>query len=205
MADEQLCGVDDVVNLPWPAFANLPESRQQSLINVASQQIINYCRRPGFTQTSELELHDGKNTAVLWLRKRPVVGITQIIINGEVLDNSDGNAWRVNLKTGKLVRGNSWLVTPGYGHPRFGIWWPVGTQNIEVDYWAGFAAVPDPVIEATAFMAHYIYNRARVTSIYQSESLGDYSYTINSTLPKTIVPDYVADLLAPYVQDDGPL
>ena len=55
-------------------------------------------------------------------------------------------------------------------------------------------AVPDPIVQATVSEVIYLQQLTRLTGIYTSESIGDYSYTLNTTLNSTMTPPtHVAD------------
>lgn len=203
MAVEQLATVDEVTAI-WSGFANIPSPAQQSLINTASQKILNFLRRPGIAPATQNELKDGTNTSILWLDMRPVISITTVTVNGEVVDNGDGLAWVVDTKQGKLVRGSSLVLVSGFGDPRFQRWWPKGTQNILVQYQAGFTDT-DAIKMGVAFYCQFLRNRLSASGVFSSESLGDYSYTLNATATKWGIPSNVLDLILDYVQDDGPL
>ena len=204
MPVEQLATADEVTAI-WSGFAKIPAPAQQALINTSSKKIIGFVRRPGFAPVMRDELYDGTNTSTLWLKMRPIITINQITVNGEVIDNSDGLAWTVNTKTGQLVRGHTLGLIPNQGDPRFHRWWPRGTQNIEVQYWAGFAAVPDDVKMAIAFYCQFLRAQLAAPGVFISESIGDYSYTIDRAATKFGIPISVLDLILEYVQDDGPL
>lgn len=203
-ASELTCQPQDVTNA-WPQFANLPPYEQTSLINVASQAVVNYCRR-NFGQQTYNDYLDGRNTATLYLSQKPVVSVSQIVVNadpsvpgsGWILTNADGNDWVLYPTEGKIVRG------PSIGIARFNWWFPMGTRNVVVTYWAGYSTIPDPVTRATVLMVKYLHDLTRFNPLFQSKSLGDYSYTLGNLMSitdGTTVPGYVADLLAPYVQD----
>ena len=198
-ANERLCTAQDVLDA-WPAFGNLPATRQTSLLNTASQAILNFCRRDGFSQVDRDELHNGRNTSELFVYYRPIIAVTGISIAGDPLDNSLGDAWGFFAREGRIIRGRS------VGTTRFNAWFPQGVRNIEVIYTAGYPAVPDPIVQATVLEVIYLQQLTRLTGIYTSESIGDYQYTLNTTLNSTMtLPSHVADLCANYVQDDGPL
>jgi hypothetical protein len=201
MADQILC-TPDQVSAVWSAFANLSPTLQTMLINTSSQAIIDFCNRT-FDQTNQVaEPYDGKNTGVLWLKKIPVVSVTQIVINNQqnTLTNADGRDWVLYPKNGKLIRG------VGLNDERFAYFWPRGNQNILIDYLAGFAAIPDKVIMAACLFTRYYYMLTKNTMIYQSESLGDYSYTLAPIAQMTTMtmPTYIADLISEYVLDVSP-
>jgi hypothetical protein len=203
MPDQVLCTVAQVTST-WPQFANLAPAYQTMLINSSSQAVINHCNQT-FDQQSLAELKNGNNTGILWLNKRPVIQINLItIFNGSlVLDNSSGQDWVFYPKSGKLVRGT------GLHDERFSWFWPKGNRNIEIDYVAGWSAIPDNVIMAACMFCRGLYNRINNPGIFQSESIGDYSYTIapvvaQGGLSSMGIPTYIADLLAPYVTDISP-
>ena len=202
-ADEELVTAAEVLDA-WPAFGKLSATQQQSLIDTASQKILNFCRR-GFASTMLDEFHDGKNQSVIWLKQRPVISINNINVNTYALDNSDGTAWSFVAKTGRLTRGNFASIATGFGDSRFHLWWPTGVQNIEVQYWAGYAAVPDPIIRGTIAEIRYLYERLKVSGIFSAESIGDYSYSLAAVSTKWGLPDQVIDMVMDYVQDDGPM
>src|ERR1700722_11253944 len=154
-ADELLCQPQDVLDA-WPAFGNLSPARQASLINTASQKILDFCRR-GFINRYRDEFHDGGNTSSIWVHARPITAVIAILVNGNALDNSDPTspAWTVYPGEGKIVRG------PSVGVDRFNWWFPMGTRNIEVQYMAGYASVPDPIVQATVFMCKYLQDPLR--------------------------------------------
>ena len=202
-AEELLCQPIDVQSA-WPAFANLPAYEQASLLNVASQRILNWTRRR-FLSALLTELYDGNNTAAIWLKTTPVISVASVLINynptdptqGYSVDNSTGDGWTLYPTSGKLVRG------PALGTERFNIWWPRGTQNIQIAYWAGFEAVPDPIIRATVFLVKYLHEQSKVTGIYAGESIGDYSYTLAAASARLGLPDHVVDLCQDYCQNDA--
>jgi hypothetical protein len=203
MADQILCTPDQVSAI-WPAFASMSPTLQNMLINTASQACLNFCNQT-FEQITEDEYKDGNNTGILWLNNLPVVVVNTITIQngGLVLDNADGRDWTLYPKNGKLVRG------PGLNDERFAWFFPKGNRNIVVNYTGGYAAIPDAVVMAACLYTRYYFGLTRNSGIYQSESIGDYSYTLGPMtavggLTTMGVPTYIADLLSPYVLDMGP-
>ncbi len=198
MADELLATSDQVL-ASWSQFGNLPAVEQTALIAAASQAVINFCRRPGFLAAFTTETLDGKNYSRLWLSRRPIIQVISVTINGLTLDNTDGNAWSFKPGSGAIFRG------PNATEPRFSAWFPAGNQNVVVQYWGGYPELPDPVVRATVIMTRYLWEFTRMRGLYQGESIGDYSYTLNA-LPYLMqtMPVIVGSLLAFYVQDDGP-
>lgn len=195
-ASEQLCQPADVLGF-WPGFGNLSAYEQASLLNVASQKVVNFCRR-GFGQALVTETKSGKNRPRLWLDLKPVISVVSVTVNGFALDNTFNNAWYFKPATGELGRGN------GQDDLRFATWFPAGSNNVIVQYWAGYASVPDPIIRATAWAVKWLHAQGKVTGIYSSESIGDYSYSLNPEALSMTLPAHIASLCADYVFDDGP-
>ncbi len=202
----ELLVTPEAVTAAFPRFATFADSEQTALIAAASQEVLDYCRRPGFIQAFLTETLDGRGLPRLWLSLRPIITVSTVTVDGIALDNTAGAGWLVKPGTGMLIRGG-YLAGSGIGHGdvRFSARWPAGTQNIVVAYWGGYLEVPPPVVRATIFLVQYMYRRGLITGIYQSESIGDYSYTLGKPLPAGTLPDYIGGILAPYVQDDGPL
>lgn len=193
------CAVQDVIDVcDWPNFGQLTASAQTRLINAASKRVDHVCRRPlGFSQQMVTETINGRNNAALWLKTRPIISVNSVTINGSALDNSYNTAWCVDPATGKLVRGD------GQDDTRFVPWFPAGEQNIVVQYWAGYQTIPDEVVVATAQYVKYLYEQGKVSGIYSSESIGDYSYSLRETVLASTVPPHILAMLADYVQDDA--
>jgi len=200
MNPDEIAVITAAIPAAWPQFGGLPAAEQSALIAAGWQSVLDFCRRPGFLQTSITETKNGRSLPRLWLNQRPVISVETITVNGEALDNTSGESWSFTPGTGELVRYD------GQYDLRFPFPFPAGRQNITVQYWAGYTCIPDPVIRAAIMMVKYLYTVTQRTLLFSAESIGDYSYSLGAynflemTMPKT-----VAALLAPYVQDDGPL
>lgn len=197
MAVEQLAQPADVL-AAWPAFGALPASEQASLLSTASQRILSHCRREGFAQAGVTDVLDGTGLARVWLTRKPVITISTVTINGVAVDNTTGSAWSFNSRTGELRRGD------GYSGINFAMRYPLGRGNVVVAYWAGYVAVPDPVVRATIWAVRWLSDQLKVSGIYSSESIGDYSYSLNAAAMSLSLPTHIASLLCDFVLDDGP-
>ena len=182
------------VSAAWPGFASLSADEQAALIEVASAQIDAVCRR-SLAQQTYVEKHSGINTPRVWLRNRPVVAVAEVKIYDTVLDNSTDEAWTVDALTGELLRGPSW------GDPRFNYWFPSGRNNVQVTYSAGYDPIPAAVKRAAILMIQALNDAGKSSDVYKSESIGDYSYSLNDGF-KTVVTPIVYGLLEPYVQNE---
>jgi hypothetical protein len=195
-ADELLAQPSDVLNA-WPAFGAIAAPEQTSLLNVASQRILDHCRT-GFAATMVTDALDGNGLSRLWLSRKPVISIASITMDGCALDNTAGCAWSFNANTGELRRGL------GHDDLRFAYRFPHGRNNIVVVYWAGYSSVPDPIVRATVWLVRWLHEQGKIAGIYSAERIGDYNYTLNAAGLTFGLPAHVASLCIGYVQDDGP-
>lgn len=202
------CTDQDVIDCcAWPAWAQQPDTARSRLINTATSKVDRFCRRgfvdatgaeiQGFPQQSVTETFDGHGQSKLWLSLRPVITVTSVTINGDALDNSNNDAWTLTPGNGRLVRGD------GHQDSRFDDRWLSSSSGIVVQYWGGYLTLPDQVVTATAYLVRYLYERGKVSGIFDSESIGDYSYKLAQIATNMTVPQHVADLLADFVQDDA--
>lgn len=184
----------DQVAAAWPAFAKIPTAEQTDLIAAASAAIQARVRRTLGMQT-HVEVHSGRNRPRIWLRVRPVVAVSQVTVDGDPLDDSQGTAWTFVAETGELVRGD------GLGDSRFAPWFPAGVGNVVVTYAAGYDPIPADVRRATILTVQALHAASALSGAYKSESIGDYSYTLNDGLVDA-VPPVAARLVSRYVQDE---
>ena len=196
-AEEQLCTISDVVDA-WAGFASVSATEQAKLIDTASWKILKFCRRAGFIQETMNEFIDGNNLTRIWLSRRPIINVFSLVINGELVDNSNQDAWGFNAETGELWR------HVGQHDIRFGRWFPKGRQNIQAGYFAGFGEVPSPINRAAILLVKYLREQIKVSGIYASESIGDYSYNLNTQANSYGgLPAHVAALCMDFVADDA--
>lgn len=182
---------EDEAAAAWPGLLKLPESERTALIADASAAVRDHCRRD-LARAVRTEILDGRNRPRVWLSVRPVAEVLAVSINGEALDNADGEAWTVDAGTGELLRG------PGRGDPWFAPAFPTGKGNVVVEYDGGFDPIPGPVKRATILTLRRFAEAARASGVYRSESIGDYSYTLADDA-RSPISDFVANMLAPYV------
>jgi hypothetical protein len=143
-----------------------------SLISAASLMALHRTNRNGFLSETTTELYDGNNAPRVWLRRTPVTAVTAVTVNGFAVDNTYGDGWTFRPDTGELRRGT------GQVDQRFAWWFPKGLQNVEVTYTAGYSSVPADVVRAVLILVKHLADSSKVTGLFQSEKLGDYSYTL---------------------------
>lgn len=196
IAQALYCQVSDVV-AAWPGFATIAAGEQAALVRAASEAIDGFCRRPfGFASQLVTETLDGTGRPTLWLSTRPIISVESVTIDGNALDNTDGNSWTFDPYKGGIVRG------PGFHDRRFGRRFPVGTRNIVVQYYAGYDTIPARITRAAVWTVRWLHERGRVSGIYSAESIGDWSGTLNTAAVGPL-PAHVQDLLVGFVQDDA--
>lgn len=161
------------------------------LVSSASQAVEAYCGRT-FAVATYTERHDGRGLSRVWLRQRPVIEVTSVSADGYALDNTSGDAWTLDPDTGELLWGN------GFDDPRFAPRFARGSRNIEVVYSAGFDPIPEAVATAAILTAKWLADRTGASGAFQSERIGDYSYTLATQAG--LLPDAAEVMLASYVQ-----
>jgi hypothetical protein len=158
-------------------------SRAERLINAFTRQNFN-------KSASKKILVDGTGSQRLPLPER-IVTLSQM----RFLEVSDGGAIiDASLVVTDVFINKGWVLIAGdedvYLRRRIGknysddggIIFPLGKQNIELTGEFGYATVPDEVKDATcAIVERMIVNEASAKakqSVFKSESIGDYSYTM---------------------------
>jgi hypothetical protein len=123
------------------ALAAKAGTQLPALISAASRL---FQRRAGrqLVGATYTETRDGKNRSRLFLKEPPITSVTSITINGQAVDNTQGNAWAFVPDTGELV------LYDGNGPSRFERWFPSGVQNVQVVYVGGYSVVPDDIKQA---------------------------------------------------------
>lgn len=150
-----------------------------SLITTASEMIEARVGKPQTQATVTDELHDGGNARV-WLRRTPVASVTSVTIDGRALDNTDGEAWTLEPRTGRLTLG------PGNDDLAFGPRFPRGSGNVAVTYVGGPDPTPERVKRATLALLKHAVDACRRAGNIKAESIGDYSYTLADLDPAAL-------------------
>ncbi len=170
----------------------------QVLLDAAVAQVRRACGRDldtGFEKATRTETLDGSGGQTVQLAEWPVSSITSVSL---IDDSGDTTAlastdYRVNTKNGILFRVGSqygWYPSDVWGPmtgaeygdaPR----WPEGFQNISVVYSGGYDVgagdVPDDLLLAVYRLVDIAFAQRRADPTKQSESIGDYSYTMKAS------------------------
>lgn len=156
----------------------------------------------GFESASRTEYYDGTDAENIQLKEWPVTTISsvQYVEDDGSLTDVASTFYRANLNTGTLyavgsVTGRfalddgSSVFTNFKPFPR----WERGKQNIKVVYTGGYGTVPKDLEYAVYRLMDSVYAGRGSDPSKQSESIGDYSYTMQAAADRdTLVNSIVA-------------
>lgn len=202
-----------------PAISDQTDNLIARLITAAS---VYFLRKTGFTnsdgsipsasvfnsQVSFNEWYDGNGNDRLFLRNRPIVSVSLLQVNGVSIPASTGfsvpgyvidqNGRSLALRTGSGWAAGSWPVGAGsYYQRNFGSIYSFfqGTQNINVQYTAGYASTPQDVNDAIIQLVGYTFKSKGwigQQSVAQTDNVGTIQYV------KWYCPPYVDDVIDQY-------
>jgi uncharacterized phiE125 gp8 family phage protein len=156
-----------------------------ALISGISQAVKTYCRRD-LVSTHYVELYDGSDAATLLLRRFPI-----ITLNSVVIDANSSAPTTLAADTFTLLPATG-LVTFKPDAPPVATRFPPGTNNIQVDYTAGFDPIPDDLQLAAALAVGNLFNQPDLTK--QREKIGASYYYIGRPGELAFTPEIKAIL-----------
>lgn len=148
-------------------------------INAASQYIERYCDRIfKLNTTPYVEYHSGGDMNFLMTRQYPIVEIVKIVVdNSRDFTDPDDELDQDDYGT---ADNDETIVLEGI--------FPLGTENIQVTYRAGYAEVPGDLEVACLFLAEWYYRqKMRGDMGRTSVSKGDESVGVLSEVPKQVL------------------
>jgi hypothetical protein len=161
-----------------------------TLIANAQAQAERYCAR-SFDTATFTEMHNGGGTGFLLLKNAPITSITSVkhVATDGTKTTIESTRYKFDAATGELYlvpRGLAKTTSyDGLGVP-FSNWtrgsgFVEGFQNYEVIYVGGYATAPSDLKQALFEMVDEMFRPIQMgtgdSKQYQSESLGDYSYS----------------------------
>ena len=172
------------VTYMYPQLANLAPGPLQALANAAETYLVQALGRE-ISPGTKTQTFTGKNQTYLWLTATPVSAVTSVVCNDNAQDVTALH-WD---SEGRLTRQNK-----GFWNQLLG--WDPGISNIVVTYTSeGLDQnTQDMLIGAVTTWMLDMQNKSSVVS---SESIGDYSYTLNTAFMKGL-PPYISTLIQPY-------
>ena len=180
------------------AYLNISGSDDDTLFAAlagrATEAVQKYCGRD-FTSTTYTEYYDGGGFSKLVLDHRPIVSVAS------VYDDRD-RAWAVSsliAATDYLTRDNAGIVewlSSSSAFPSTSAYFADGQLNVKITYTAGYASIPDAVVQASIMLVAVLYHRGQqgADGIKTEGEAGKYTVTYAQGL---ITPE-IAALLEPY-------
>ena len=170
----------------FPSLAQLSPGQFQALATAAESWITRTIGRD-LVEGSKTQTFTGRNQPILRLANTPVSSIQSIYVHG-VLKPSTDYSFSSN---GQIFKG-------GYGFSEHMQGWEVGVQNIVVNYTSsGISQYEQDLLIGTVM--NWFYDQNKRSPIISSESIGDYSYSLNTAFLRG-VPAQVMTLLQPYMR-----
>lgn len=160
----------------------------QLYLDTAADRIDAYCNTQFTTGTATSEVYSGDGGRVIWLAHRPAIAITTVVVDDSTLASSE-----YELEDYRRL-----VIPEGDYNPRLRSsagCWPLGTNNIEVTYSYGYAAVPNAVKLATMKLAAFYYRRDGSGGV-KAENLGGRGLTYSDDE----LPADIRGLLARYIE-----
>ncbi len=157
------------------------DDRLNAMLCGVEQFVAKYLGRT-LPSASYTHYFDGHGRRELFLNQRPVTAVSSVKIDptgygGHGTDAFDSDS--------AIALGEDWIPERSdAGESNRGVLlhlgggWPVGVQNIKVAYTAGYSAIPQDVINAVHVLAAEVYTQAGKGGKLQSETLGQYSYSL---------------------------
>lgn len=164
------------------------DDRLTGYINRATDLVESYCNRRFAQTTYTNETYSGDGGMYLQLRQWPVTSLTKLEVRTGDFANPgwqtiDSSSYTLKSEGGR-DRGVIAMISL---FPQFyagGRAWNFfrGTDNFRVSYVAGYAAadMPNDLQEAIIEIVSWLYNRRKATPGMKSETLGKYSYTLDT-------------------------
>lgn len=162
----------------------------QTLIDGAQAQVERWCDR-AFDTGTFTQTYNGEGSETIILRNTPITSITSITRIYPDGDTSvvDSDDYRCELETGVVKFTNATrgrVLMDSYGEVDVYNWgvapqFTEGHQNVRVVYVGGYGTMPKDLVSAMYMYVDSLYSETYAVggspTAFQSETLGDYSYT----------------------------
>lgn len=161
------------------------DAKLNGYINRATEIIEAYCSRRFISTSYSNQLYSGNGTRFMSLRNWPVTNLTSVeAMTGDYSSPNwqslDSSLYTLKSEGGK-DRGLIYLLGDDRTFPVYG-GFRKGVNNYRVNYTAGYIAadLPHDVREACIELVSWMFARRKATPGIKSETLGKYSYTLES-------------------------
>lgn len=130
-----------------------------NLLDRVTDAIQSHCNRT-FAQTTHTEYHDGRGASQVVLKHRPIVSVTSV---HDDLDR-DFAASSLISASDYITRDDEGIIewlSSNSTFPSTAAYFYDGQLNVKVIYVAGYANIPDDVIQAACMMTALLYHRGK--------------------------------------------
>lgn len=135
------------------------DAQMRAMIGGASRAIENFCKRSfGELQTITGEVHDGDGSSILRPKQTPIVSVEALSVSGVAVEAAEYKIYREHIA---FDAGQEYEPRLRTAQRQF----PAGTQNVSIDYTAGFAEIPADLADACAQQVIYLMNTLGKTGI----------------------------------------
>lgn len=161
------------------------DAKLNGYINRATAIIEAYCQRRFLSTTYTNELYSGNGSSYMMLRNYPVTSLAGVSAMQGDFSNPSWQSFDSGLFTlkseGGVDRGITFSSSFNGSFPVYGGFYN-GVDNYLVTYTAGYAAdaMPLDLQEACIEIVAWLFQRRRAIPGIKSETLGKYSYTLES-------------------------
>jgi hypothetical protein len=127
------------------------DAKFTALIQMASGQIAAWCGRDFKVVDITDELRDGDDSALLTLVHTPIVSVSALSIDGQVIDPAEAKVYPNYIKFDDSGEYSARLRSSG----RI---FPAGCQNVKVSYRAGYSVIPAEISDACVGQVAFLMN-----------------------------------------------
>jgi len=152
------------------------------IINDVTDEIERICNGRRFASTAYTgERYNGNNEKFLFLRNYPIISVSSVTMDDETVTAASAYTdydkyWIEPILNGSKYEGVLFLENK----------WNKGDRNIVISYTGGYATIPGKLRRAAISLAKEYYHMLRNATGLKSESIGDYSYTMDLMNDKVI-------------------
>jgi len=175
-------------------LANINTQELQDLLDAATDMIELFCDRT-FASTAYTAKQDGTGAQWIYAENAPLIDFTQVTIEDPdgTTETIAASEFRTDAETGKI-----WFTDDNDSSY---VYFPVGFQNVQIDYTGGYSTIPSAVQRACLLVARALYAQTSGgwNAAAQSERMGEHNFTRVSANQDPLTPSARA-LLAPYVR-----
>ncbi len=193
-------------------YLGITDSSKDALIDLllpsVDSQFERWTNRTFVRRSAQVERYNGRGSPFLYTRGAPIIQVNTL----KLIDPSDGGAVETFTAADFQIKGRTpqstgeyieLIQSQGFANPfarPWNVFFPVGTNNVEIDYDYGFADTLAPADVKLAAWMHIGMHVKNPPTGMESERISKYSYKRSTTseLAKGGLSKEVTDMLRPY-------